>query len=244
MAYIAAIVLELSSPEPLLYAWSLIALALYGAFLGSYGYCINTYSDRKDDERVGKHPHITYFTPPQHLAIVVFFGIGALAIPFLYSSWEIKALGVVNFLLASLYSIRPFRLKERGIFGPLTATIVQRPLLFLFFALLVPWKPLMVGYLLGWLLLSGLLVEYAQQLIDYENDHKAGVKTWAQNIGYAAARRTTQITKALTIIYTCIPPLLFGLEDGLVTTMILAVFSRDSFIYVILSLKTKNPEQK
>jgi 4-hydroxybenzoate polyprenyltransferase len=240
IVFVSALIVLLFTPDPTRYLSSLIVLGAYMAFLGGYGYVLNSYTDRKQDTEAGKHIEVAYFSSAQHLTIILFFALGALGVPFIYDNNTVRVLGVITFILATFYSAEPFRFKERGILGPLAGTMPQRPLTFLFFAFSIGGPSLLAWFIFGWLVLSGFVVELNHQLIDYSIDKKTHVNTWAQMIGFARLRSTIILIQGITFAYMLIPVFLFGALNGLTISLILFIFYKDVLMYLKTGLKIKS----
>lgn len=216
----------------------LLIFWIYQCFILCYGYAINSYADREQDSIVGKHPEASFFSTRQLRLILSFLAIFALGIPLYYGSFEIKVLGLTTFFLATFYSLRPIRFKERGFVGILVATLFQRPLLFMFFPLLIPSCDITLFWiLLGWLFFLGFAVEIAHQLDDFDNDIKAGVITWATKVGKAKVKERLIFTIILIFFFICMPVFIFPIHKGLIVSFALLIFSIYSFLYDILTLK-------
>jgi len=237
--FIAAFILIIYLSHPEQYLIQILILGIYMIFLGSYGYVINSYEDREQDAKVGKHPEALYFSSRQMEVILTFFALPSLAIPLYFPDVKIRILGIATFLLVTFYSSKPVRLKERGFFGIVTAALTQRPLPFLLFVFLIPlYDPWVACLLLGWLSLIGIAVIMAHQLADFENDTKAEVDTWASRLGKGKAKRGMKITLILTIL--CILTSLFILPfyEGVAISLVILAFSGYSIGYTVDALKS------
>jgi 4-hydroxybenzoate polyprenyltransferase len=236
--FIAAFILIIYLPHPERYLIQIAIVGIYVIFLGSYGYVINSYEDRKQDAKVGKHPEALYFSCKQIKVILTFFAIPSLAIPLYFPDVKIKVLGIVTFILVTLYSLKPVRLKERGIWGIFTAALTQRALPFLLFVFLIPLSDLIVAsFLLGWLSLTGIVVIMAHQLGDFESDKKARVNTWALKLGRDKVGELIKITLVLMLICILICFLIFPFYDGVAISLVIFAFSGYSILYSVDALK-------
>jgi 4-hydroxybenzoate polyprenyltransferase len=192
----------------------------------------------EQDSIAGKHPEASFFSIRQLRLILSLLAIFALGIPLYYGDFRIKALGLITFFLATFYSLRPIRFKERGFVGILVATLSQRPLLFMFFPLLIPSCDITLFWiLLGWIFFLGLSVEIAHQLDDFDNDIKAGVITWATKGGKINVKKWLIFTIILILFFICMPAFIFPIPEGLTVTFALLVFSGYSLFYDIVTLK-------
>lgn len=218
-----------------------VIFVIYQSFLLSYGYAINTYADRDLDSKVGKYRGISYFSNIQILLIIGFLVFGCLGIPLYFTLYfnnlKLIVLGVITFLLATFYSLKPLRFKERGFLGILCATLPQRPLLVLFFALLIPSDPKLVYLLILWIFSIGVIMEIGHQILDYEKDKKGGADTWATRVGISIVKKYSIFTFVLFTISLIAPIFTFSMSKGLAISFILLAFSGHSINYFIENWK-------
>lgn len=229
--FAASLVLLVLNPCSKNCVWLLPVLAVYTAFLLSYGYALNSYSDREQDKIVGKHRELNGIPNRQLLLASCFFALGTVTIPLLFSDYRVIILGLINFFLATFYSLKPLRFKERGMLGIIVPALVQRPLPFLFFVLLVSSISMLSWYLLNWLMIVELTMMFVHQLQDFKNDREAQVSTWAQKSGYYQSKRATTYFFLLMIAYLTVPLFIFGIYDGLFITVVLFVSSANIIVY-------------
>jgi len=234
---VATLVLLVLKPYPVNSFWMLPVLAVYMAFLGSYGYVLNSYSDREQDKKVGKLRELDFFSNRQLLLASCFFACGTITIPLLFSDFRITILGLITFLLATFYSLKPLRFKERGILGIIVPALTQRPLPFLLFVLLLAPNAMLSWYLLGWLITVELTMMFAHQLQDFRYDEEARVATWAQRAGFYQSKRMTIYSFLLMIVYITLSLLMFGINDGLLITSVLFVSSASTIAYTLRSVR-------
>jgi 4-hydroxybenzoate polyprenyltransferase len=240
IVFAASLILLIYTPEPLSYFKYLGVLGVYGIVLGAYGYTINSYFDRVQDNLAGKRSGAQYFTRRQHFIFLCFLAVPAIVLPMLSDHTNIRLMGIGIFLLATFYSAPPIRLKEKGILGPISSALVQRPLPFLLFSLLVPQEPALTLFLFGWLTFVGLVIMFAHQVLDYENDRKTNVKTWALEVGFSSAKKTTLASLLFLIAYIFSAPLFFLSPEGLTLSMVMIVFSRNAISYTLHAIRLKN----
>lgn len=218
--------------EVLLFFW------IYQCFLLCYGYVINSYADREQDAIAGKHPEASFFSTRQLQLVLGCLAIFALGVPLYYGGFRIRVLGLTTFFLATFYSLRPIRFKERGFIGILVATAFQRPLLFMFFPLLIPSCDMTLFWiLLGWLFFLGLAVEIAHQLDDFDNDVKAGVITWATKFGKTNVKKWLIFTNILSFFFICMPAFIFPIYEGLTVSFALLIFSVYTLFFIMMMIR-------
>jgi len=219
---------------------SFVVFAIYTFFALSYGYAVNIYADREVDARAGKHKKheaATYFSQNQLMLIFGFLIAGMLGIPFYFGGFWVEVLGVINLFLATFYSLKPIRFKERGFLAILVAGGPQRAFLFLFFALLVHSTSGLTLILFLWLTILGVLMEIGHQILDYRSDKEAGLSTWATRTGIEKAKKIGISLFLLLIFFLIMPAVLLPFYQGLAISLLLASFSSHSVLYFLESLK-------
>ncbi len=237
VTFAAALILLIFSPNPSSFFKFLIMLGIYQCFLLSYGYVINSCGDLKQDIRAGKLVKSYFFKHPLFFVMLGFLAGGTLGIPMTFAI-EVKVLGTLNFLLATFYSLNPLRFKERGMWGIIVASISQRPIPFLLFAILIPPNPKLTIILFGWLLLYSVLYMLAHQIHDYENDKNAGVSTWALKVGKQWARNLSILVCGLMLLIAISPIFILPFSNALATTLVTLAFSKNPIEYFVDSLKS------
>lgn len=191
---------------------------------------INDYGDREIDLIAGKNKFVYHISKPKHLLIVIAVWTLGLLVSIPY--WKVKfflPLLFLNYILAVLYSMPPVRLKNRGTYGLLAASITQRTMpALLCFAI---FSHLKYDTFLFALLFTivGLREEIIHQLKDYRNDVKCGITTAAVSV------RPKRIRNLL--LYFLVPMELFILVI-IIITICLAIPKIVFFIipYIILKL--------
>lgn len=226
LSFIAAFILIIDMPEPVQYFPQIIILSVYMIFLGSYGYVINSYSDREADAIVGKHPEARYFSIHETQAILAVFAIPSIAIPVYFPDIRIKVLGIATFLLVTFYSLKPIRFKERGVLGIFAAALTQRTLPFLLFIYLIPDNdPVITYFLLIWLSLVGLAIIMTHQFSDLENDRKSSVNTWAVERGMIHAKKLIKLILIMLIFCVLAPIAILPWYEGPAISLVILYFS-------------------
>jgi 4-hydroxybenzoate polyprenyltransferase len=216
----------------------LLIFWIYQCFLLCYGYVINSYADREQDAIAGKHPEVSFFSTWQLQLVLGFLAVFALGVPLYYGDFRIRMLGLVTFLVATFYSLKPIRFKERGFIGILAATAFQRPLLFMFFPLIIPSCDLTLFLiLLGCLFFIGLTIEINHQLADYNNDIKSGVVTWTTKVGKTKVKKWLLFTTTLFSFFICMPIFIFPIYNGLAISFALLAFSGNTILYLKIALR-------
>jgi 4-hydroxybenzoate polyprenyltransferase len=200
-------------------ARSVLLIALVGLCAGSYGHIINDIFDIEVDRNAGKRNHMERFSPPQHLL----FCLATLALGFTFSALAAPSpasflLLAAEFLLPTIYSVPPLRLKSRGVLGLVcdsfgshmmpclyvtsimafhapTAALVHTPRSIAFITVTAIWA-LVLG-------LTGILIH---QFEDRENDLRSNIETFATVRAFAPMRRPIH--------------LFFAVELAAITTMI------------------------
>ncbi len=197
----------------------------YQVFGLSYGYALNAWTDRHEDQAAGKDRGTAYFTPRQLWAAIALLGAGLLAIPLSFLRVDLAVLAGVNLFLATSYSCPPFRFKSRGPLGLLVAGVGQRSMGFLFLVLLLPGNQALGVLALVWLAVVGMITEISHQALDYKLDVEAGLRTLAAR---NTADRVSQLIRALLamlVLAVLLPLFVFPGFEGLAYCVVLAAFS-------------------
>lgn len=160
-------------------AWLLFC----SAFL-AFGYGVNDFADREDDRRAGKANAMLGRKPAAGAAWLLALIAVSVAplIPYL-SDWRLALAVVGTYAAGFAYSVRPFRLKERGVAGLISCAMAQRSLPVLAGAALFGsfdrslWLYCALFTLVGirWLLLH--------QIVDAGHDEATGVQTFVTATG-------------------------------------------------------------
>lgn len=178
-----------------------ISLILFvGLCAGSYGYLINDLFDIEADRQAGKQNPLSRLPSWQkYAACAVTLALGfAPAALFHYSRLSLGLLAV-EYLLPTLYSIPPFRLKERGVAGVLCDSMGAHavPCLYTISVLASagtahsiagPWWWLLPACGAIWSLSLGIKGIIIHQFQDRAADMQAGVSTLATGLDPARAR--------------------------------------------------------
>jgi 1,4-dihydroxy-2-naphthoate octaprenyltransferase len=180
---------------------------------------LNDYSDKFVDSALGKPNAMNRLSNLQQilaLAIALFVGLIAF-IPF----YQYKFADVFLFLcyLSSiLYSVHPFRLKEKGVCGLICASLAQWvfPALIVFGIFEYFWLDTLILAILSFLI--GLRWILIHQLIDRDKDIQAKVKTFAINM------TPTKIYSLMQFLFVIELISMMGLVGVMVYTMSFKIF--------------------
>lgn len=160
--------------------------------IAGFGYIVNDISDKDQDKKAGKNNHITQLSVIN--ATVILLIMLALAL----SPWLIFPTDVLSIVLLFsevglfiVYSLPPFRLKEKGLLGvicdSLYAHVVPTALAVHTFFLIGHSDILSSSYLilplLAWQFVLGIRNILYHQTIDYDNDIESGTKTYITSMG-------------------------------------------------------------
>lgn len=173
-------------------AFGLFTLASLG--IGSFGHLLNDVADVSQDMRSGAQNLVARRGPMATAAAFAFaLGLGILPWWWLPTTPAILSLVALEYVLFAVYSLPPFRLKNRGIFGPIAdalyAYVLPNAVAVLLFARLgqvdVP----------GWLMMAilvccfffGLERILYHQLIDEPRDRIDAITTFAVTRGWKRA---------------------------------------------------------
>lgn len=182
IAYAEILLLNLPVLQSLL---TVSALLFSSVCVAAYGYIINDSFDIEVDRQVGKNNSMAQFSPWQRaLFCLVLAGLGfILPIVMNFGFWSIVLLGI-NYLLPTLYSAPPFRLKEKGILGIISDAAGAHAIPTLFIATTfshwVAASPQAIGFTIvatAWSFFAGVRGILLHQLWDRDDDLRSDVKT-------------------------------------------------------------------
>ena len=163
------------------------ALLFSIACVAAYGYIINDSFDIEVDRKAGKSNAMAQFLPWQRFLFCLLFVATGFAVPILMKFGTLAIiLLAINYLLPTLSSAPPLRLKERGIWGILSdaAGAHAVPTLFVattFLHLSTTPQPNAVTFSIvaaAWAFLAGVRGILLHQLWDRDNDLNAGISTF------------------------------------------------------------------
>jgi 4-hydroxybenzoate polyprenyltransferase len=189
----------------------LLLLCLYA----SLGHIINSFSDRKIDLIVGKSNTLAHIQEKYGLGLVVLVVIASLVMTFLIyiERPAVLLLFYLAIAIAAFYSLPPIRLKERGIFGLISAAIAQRTLpVAIVFQAMDAWNwTALIICILG--TLTGIRYIIVHQIKDESADLRACVRTVATTRGVAFLRRLLrQIVFPLELVTLVVALFLMSME--------------------------------
>lgn len=173
------------SPEKAAWGFLFSCMTILG--IAGFGYLLNDFSDREEDRRAGK-PNAVEGLAPFLLALLLLMLVALAVLPWLvFFPLDSLSYGLLSaeFVLFILYSLPPFRLKERGWAGlicdALYAHAVPTVLAAHTFSLMgvtdYPKWGLFFGVLGAWQFVLGLRNILLHQLQDREKDEKTGTRT-------------------------------------------------------------------
>jgi len=201
LAFGAALVYRVSAWETLAYVVSILTT---GMCAGAYGHLINDIFDLEADRKAGKKNVLSSFSPWQRWAFVVITIVGGfLPAWVLHFSSISTGLLVAEYALPSIYSIPPFRLKERGWLGVLADASGAHIVPCLFVTSLMAYAPSATrdfsaasfesmfypAAAVLWATAVGLKGIIMHELGDLESDLSAGVRTFAAQLDFARIKR-------------------------------------------------------
>ncbi|HJX34285.1 MAG TPA: UbiA family prenyltransferase [Desulfatiglandales bacterium] len=177
----------------------------------------NDLSDTKEDSAAGKDRWISHLSVNQgRLIVIIVLAIGLLSIVMAKCDPGIIISFVATSVLGSLYSMGPFRFKERGLLGLLAYSLSVAMIY-----VLVPWMLFKSGIeLLIMLFLAVMLDKWVNlhfhQVVDYQGDLQMDIGTYAVRVGLERTRESLRVASVLAslamitvIVYTI---LLFNQE--------------------------------
>ena len=149
----------------------------------------NELSDRAPDQAAGKRRWICRLPPMAGVMVTTLYPvIGFVALAAAGGTGVVLALYGVAVALALLYSVKPVRMKERGIWGVLGYVVCAATGL-----TIVPCVMLRSDWLTLAILAPAVALDKSvnlqfHQIIDYEGDRRAGIRTCVTEIGLSRAK--------------------------------------------------------
>lgn len=240
MTYATALHLQVS----LLSAWAPLLIILMAIAPGAaYAAMINDLTDRADDALVGKPNAMAGRSPVLTgvlLACCLIPGAIFLALwrtdPLLFSSY------LAAWVIFSLYSFPPFRLKTRGTWGvfaeasasSLFPTLVAVAVMYRWFNAPIDFAWALVTGL--WSMAFGVRGILGHQLVDRHNDDTAVVQTFVQRYGERPARQLLNLSFAIEVVMVAAVLLVLG--STILAAVTLAYVAMELFVYRVLRIRT------
>lgn len=168
----------------------MVTLPALVALHASFGYAANSWSDIESDRAASKPNPFHGVSVSKALSLVTATALLTLAGSFLVLSAKPIALGLSLslFVCSVAYSLRPVRLKERGIAGLIVSAVAQRSLpALIVFAAIGSWS-LGGAVLVGAMTVTGLRFILAHQMADLLSDRRSSTRTFVSSRGAATAR--------------------------------------------------------
>jgi 4-hydroxybenzoate polyprenyltransferase len=174
----------LLSTQPHVSPLGLTALFVVLMLSASWGFLLNDLADREADSKSGRadalHGHA--LSARVMWALILSTAVLSWLIVFLIGGgYVFKAVLAVDYLVATLYSVRPAKLKVRRFWGFLANSVMERPLPILVFLSYMHYYTVLT-------ILFPLLMElswsvFKHQAADIKEDMKANVMTFAASLG-------------------------------------------------------------
>lgn len=177
------------------YGWNFITnfflFYLFSSFSMSYGYLINDLSDMELDRLHAKQNVFENDSKLKAIIVVSFFFLltNLLAYPFFGKKHFLILWGLWVFV-ATFYSLKPFRFKEKGAKGLFIVVTAQRvlPTLLIFSAFDFPIN-LYTSPIIIYIANRGFISDVRHQIKDLSNDLSTKTKTFAVEIGIEKAKK-------------------------------------------------------
>ena len=159
--------------------------------VAAYGYIVNDIFDIEVDRKAGKSNAMAQFLPWQRFLFCLLFIATGFAFPILMKFGTLAIiLLAINYLLPTLYSAPPLRLKERGIWGILSDAAGAHlvPTLFVaatFLHLSTAPQPNALTFSViasAWAFFAGVRGILLHQLWDRDNDINSGISTFVTQL--------------------------------------------------------------
>jgi 4-hydroxybenzoate polyprenyltransferase len=244
IAYSAALLYNVPA---LAAARSILLIIFVGLCAGSYGHLVNDIFDIDADRKAGKQNHMTRFAPWQRFALCALgIVLGFAPAAFVSYSRLSLALLAVEYLLPTIYSIPPIRLKERGTLGVLCDSLGAHAVPCLYtISVLAHESPDRSNWGIGsaiafpicgavWALCIGVKGILIHEFQDREADLASGVDTFATRLSFANVR------KPITLIFALELAALTGMLILLLAAVPLAAVAAAAFAVQMTSKVVRN----
>ena len=169
---------------------------LFSMFSTTYGYLINDLADRELDMQHGKaNTFINDSRAKAHAIVLLFFALSVIfGVPFFERPYFLT-LWLLWLLLATIYSVKPIRLKERGKLGLIIVVLAQRVLpTLIIFAAFGYYDSLDIVIFTAYIFFRGLSSDVNHQLEDYRRDAATDTRTFTVEAGYHKAERILHLS--------------------------------------------------
>lgn len=203
-------------------SFQLLVVALVGLIgVASYGHIINDAFDIEADRRAGKRNFMAPLRPWQRVALtLISIAVGFAPLAFIRCGWIAPVALAVNYLLPTVYSIPPARLKSRGVLGAIcdSSGVHFVPTVFVATTFLgaaptIPATALRFTLAVSaWAFVFGIRGIVSHQLHDLEGDLRAGDDTLAAKVDPRRAWKfvirvlyPVELPLFLAVLWTCWP---------------------------------------
>lgn len=180
----------------------LVSFFIYIFCFYGFGYAINDYSDIEADRLVGKTNIMGKLSYRNRIIVLGILTAGGLQFAIIIHNITAFILLLFVYFMGAVYSVRPFRFKERGIAGVIVSSAAQRSIPFI--PLIVISKDVLISVVLC--SLTGFLVGMRYILIhqyeDIKNDSLSDTNTYVKerNINISKIIYVSLILELLLII--------------------------------------------
>ncbi|EMR73869.1 1,4-dihydroxy-2-naphthoate octaprenyltransferase [Thaumarchaeota archaeon SCGC AB-539-E09] len=173
---------------------TLLLLASLGFYL-IYGVLVNDYFDISTDKKAGDHREIHSLPKIYVIFIMIILVSFNYMLIFTYiNQYIITIVFSIAYILATLYSAPPFRLKSRGLYGLIINMLIEQTLPVFLISNFFNYFSTDILFLLILVSLRQLELIIIHQYVDYKGDQQSGVRTFAVEIG---AKKTLKILQYL-----------------------------------------------
>jgi len=190
---------------------------LFSILCTSYGFLINDLGDRELDRLHGK---ANTFSDDSHvkalLIVLLFLGMSIPLGLYFINRYFFLLLWIVWIFIGTAYSIKPFRLKERGKTGLLLVVMAQRviPALMIFSAFDFFAQYEFIALTI-YIFFRGFSSDVNHQVQDYDNDVKTSTETFAVQTGSSKARVVLRVSLEIekVMLLACLIIFYFRLRE-------------------------------
>ncbi len=215
--------------------------------LAAFGYLVNDLSDITSDMKSNKTNLIGQISLVPRLILPFAFLLLSF-LPLIWNLYNVVTIIILlsNFILASNYSLKPFRLKEKGLVGVLADALGVHtlPVIFIISVFYDSYfisyqESIVISILILWAIITGIRGILLHQILDIKNDKLSDTKTFATNVGIIATKKiiSKYIYPAELVVFLILLIFLFD------TTPQAGVLFIIYFLYEILNYAIVHKEQ-
>lgn len=160
-----------------------IILLIYFFSLLSFGFLLNSYFEKEIDLFVGKDRGLGLISQRSLKVFILLLFLIIFIMPFYFKNIYIVLLNLLIIILTIFYSAPPLYFKNRPVLGIIVPSLLQGPLIMIYFVWLQSNFVILIYFISLWMFIINVYMQLIHQFIDYENDIKTNLHTFAAKKG-------------------------------------------------------------